>query len=185
MEATRQIFAKRVHILPEAASIVYSGGYPRLGTAVSIRSAQRAIYRVQEELERYAVDEGSTQVALCDRGISDGAAYWPDGIDSFYQNIELSRAQVFARYHTVIHLRTPTLDMGYNLSNPMRTESPEQASVLDRRIEQVWEGHPNRFLVPATETFTEKLEHVTDLILKALPAAVSRPPVESGSKYFV
>jgi len=186
MEAARQIFAKQLHILPEAASIVYSGGYPRLGTPVSVRSAQRAIFRVQEELERYAVDEGSTFVALCDRGISDGAAYWPDGIDSFYQNIELSREQVFSRYHTVIHLRTPTLDMGYNLSNPMRTESPEQASELDRRIELVWEGHPNRFIVPATETFTEKLEHVTDLILAALPSrSAMRSPESAGSRYLL
>ena len=185
MEAARQIFAKQLHILPEAASIVYSGGYPRLGTPVSVRSAQRAIFRVQEELECYAVDEGSTSVALCDRGISDGAAYWPDGIDSFYQNIELSREQVFARYHTVIHLRTPTLDMGYNLSNPMRTESPQQAAELDRRIEQVWEGHPRLFIVPATETFTEKLEHVTDLILAALPARPVRTPESSGSRYLI
>lgn len=176
MEAARQIFAQSVHILPEAASIVYSGGFPRLGTPVSVRAAQRAIFRVQEELERFAVEEGSTMVALCDRGISDGAAYWPEGIPSFYRNIGISQEDVFARYHTVIHLRTPTADMGYNLSNPMRTESPEQAAELDRRIEQVWEGHPNRFIVPATETFTEKLEHVTDLILAAVPTpGVSRP----------
>ena len=169
MEAARQIFAKGVQILPEAASIVYSGGFPRLGTPVSRRAAQRAIFRVQEELERFAVEEAATFVALCDRGICDGAAYWPEGIDSFYAHLGLSRREVFARYHTVIHLRTPTAAMGYNHANPMRTESPEEAHALDRRIEEVWEGHPNRFVVPATESFTEKLEHVTNLILAAVP----------------
>lgn len=186
MEAARQIFAKSVHILPEAASIVYSGGFPRLGTRTSIHAAQRAIFRVQEELERFSIEEGLTSVTLCDRGISDGAAYWPEGIESFYANIGLAQEQVHARYHTVIHLRTPSVSMGYDLSNPMRIETPEQAAALDRRIEQVWEAHPNRFVVPATETFTEKLEHVTDLIMAALPfPRVGSPTPASESRLLV
>jgi len=180
MEASRQIFGQSVAILPESASIVYSGGFPRLNTTTSIRSAQRAICRVQEELEIFAVEEGSAFVALCDRGIADGAAYWPDGADSFFASIGISREQVFARYHTVIHLRTPSAAFGYDHSNPMRTETAEEAAHLDRRIELAWEGHPNRLIVPATETFTEKLEHVTDLITSALPMHSSRS-LEKGS----
>lgn len=180
MEAARQIFAKNVAILPESASIVYSGGFPRLGTPVSIRSAQRAICRVQEEIELFTVEEGSAFVALCDRGIADGAAYWPEGPDSFFEAIGISRQSVFSRYHTVIHLRTPTPAFGYDHSNPMRTETAEEAALLDRRIELAWSGHPNRLIVPATESFTEKLEHVTDLITAALPqklfSVVDRSP---------
>jgi hypothetical protein len=169
MEAARQIFGHNVAILPEAASIVYAGGFPRLPSAHAVRSAQRAICRVQEELENFAQGPGYPAVALCDRGIADGAAYWPDGPESFYASIGLSREEVFARYHTVIHLRTPSLALGYNHSNPMRTESAEQAAQLCKQIERVWEGHPNRLVVPATETFTEKLDHVTQLIMAALP----------------
>lgn len=185
MEAARQIFGKNISILPEAASIVYQGGFPRFSTPVSVRAAQRAIVRVQEELERYTSEEGSVDLALCDRGIVDGAAYWPDGADSFYQAIGLSREQAYARYKTVIHLRTPTLALGYNHANPMRTESPEQAAILDAKTENVWEGHPNRFIVPATETFTEKLEHVTELIRAAL--ADHCPPSAHSSErpYFL
>jgi predicted ATPase len=169
MEAARQIFSQsKVTILPEAASIVYSGGFPRFASAVSVRAAQRAIAAVQHELEAYTFEEGSTSLALCDRGIVDGAAYWPEGADAFYEAIGWPRESVYARYNTVIHLRTPTLHLGYNNSNPMRTESAAEAAVLDSRIEKVWEGHPNRFIVPAAETFTEKLEQVTDLIRAAL-----------------
>jgi predicted ATPase len=177
MEAARQIFGQHVAILPEAASIIYAGGFPRFPSPHSVRAAQRAICRVQEELENFAIDEGDPSVALCDRGIADGAAYWPEGPESFYQAVGLPKEEVFARYHTVIHLRTPTAHLGYNNSNPMRTESAEQAARLCRRIEAVWEGHPNRLVVPATETFTEKLDHVTELIMAALPGA--RPQVDN------
>ena len=50
----------------------------------------------------------------------------------------------------------------------MRLESAEQAAELDRRIEEVWSEHPNRLIVPATESFPEKLEHVTSLIMAEL-----------------
>lgn len=183
MEAARQIFGHRVTILPEAASIVYSGGFPRFPSPHSIRAAQRAICRVQEELETFAAEEGATFVALCDRGIADGAAYWPHGPDEFYRSVGIQREEVFARYHTVIHLRSPSLAMGYNNSNPMRTETAEQACALDLRIESAWHGHPNRLVVPATETFTEKLEHVTELIMAALPVPPRTPqPMDTQGK---
>jgi predicted ATPase len=169
MGAARQIFSSQISILPEAASIVYSGGFPRYQTHASVRAAQRTICRTQEELERWTIEEGNSFVTLCDRGIVDGAAYWPDGIDSFFDSVGMSRESVFARYHTVIHLRSPTALWGYNHDNPMRTETAEEALALDHRIERAWEGHPNRIIVPATETFPEKLDHVTALIHAALP----------------
>ncbi len=175
MEAARQIFGQSLAILPESASIVYSGGFPRLPTPTSVRAAQRAICSVQEELERFCQEEGTYIASLCDRGIADGAAYWPDGPESFFRAIGFSREEVFARYHTVIHLRTPPLTMGYNHTNPMRTETAEEAALLDKRIEEVWRGHPNRVIVPATETFTDKLEQVTRLISRTLSTTTSSP----------
>jgi len=175
MEAVRQIFCNHVAILPEAASIIYGGGYPRKNNPLSIKSAQRAISSVQKELERFVIEEDKAAVALCDRGIVDSVAYWPQepGEVDFYRSIGMSREELFARYHTVIHLKTPSLDRGYNLSNPMRIETPEQAAALDAKIELAWRGHHNRFIVEATEKFTDKVEHVTQLILEAMPYCCS------------
>lgn len=168
LEAAQQIFGNRLAFLPESASIVYFGGFPRLGTPSCIRAAQLAIFRVQEQLEALAIEEGSYSVALCDRGICDGAAYWPDGLEAFFKAIGISKENVFSRYCTVIHLKTPTLSFGYNNSNPTRTETPEEAAILDAKIESIWRDHPNCFVVPATEQFTEKLHIVTNIIETAL-----------------
>lgn len=175
MEAVRQIFCEHIAILPESASIVYGGGYPRKNTPLGIQSAQRAICSVQHELERYVVEEGKAVVALCDRGIVDSAAYWPQGADqpNFYEAIGFSQEALFARYHTVIHMKTPTADRGYDLSNPMRIETPEQAAALDARTAAVWQSHPNRFVVEATNQFTDKINQVTNLILEAMPFCCS------------
>jgi predicted ATPase len=181
MQAARQIFAQDVTILPEAASIVYSGGFPRNATHHSVRAAQRAIAAVQAELEQFTLEDNKAPVALCDRGIVDGAAYWPDGMGCFYQAISASAAETLARYTTVIHLSTPAAGKGYDNSNPMRTENAQQARELCRRIERAWDGHPNRLVVPATETFTEKLEQVTAMIRSELMLQKDVPHFTSTS----
>lgn len=170
MEAASQLFQEnKFAVLPESASIVYSGGFPRLPSLNSKRAAQRAIFHVQNELERYIADEHKYKLVLCDRGIADGAAYWPDGPESFFQEISLSAEKIFSRYHVVIHLQTPQATMGYNnLTNPMRIETPQQAQEIDAKIVQVWNGHPNRIIVPATRVFTEKLDHVFAILRSVL-----------------
>ncbi|NUM89561.1 MAG: hypothetical protein HUU37_10185, partial [Bdellovibrionales bacterium] len=64
MEAARQIFQDQVTVLPEAASIIYSGGFPRNPGVHGVRAAQRAIVHVQRELERYVREERRSLVAL-------------------------------------------------------------------------------------------------------------------------
>jgi predicted ATPase len=76
LELIRQYFCAHVKVLPEAAGIVFGGGFP-LGDALELRrAAQRAIFYVQRELEA-AGDANNPAIVLCDRGTVDGAAYWP------------------------------------------------------------------------------------------------------------
>ncbi len=77
LELAARSFCRHVAVLPEAASIVFGGGFPRHDTEPGRKAAQRAIYRVQWEVERLVVEEGEVAVALCDRGTVDGGAYWP------------------------------------------------------------------------------------------------------------
>src|SRR6185503_11682724 len=75
LELVRQSFCAHVRVLPEAAGIVFSGGFPR-GDSVALRQAeQRAIFYVQRELEAVA-DAGDAAVVVCDRCTVDGGAYW-------------------------------------------------------------------------------------------------------------
>jgi predicted ATPase len=75
LELVRHSFCIHVKVLPEAAGIVFGGGFPR-GTGTVLRqAAQRAIFYVQRELET-AADEGNPAIVLCDRGTIDGGAYW-------------------------------------------------------------------------------------------------------------
>jgi len=74
-----------------------------------------------------------------------------------------------ARYAAVIHLRTPTPDRGYDHSNPLRVEDPEQARDIDGRIERAWSNHPNRTIIDSTPDFPTKAAHALLAIGAELP----------------
>lgn len=172
LEVIRQAFCQHVKVLPEAASVVFGGGFPR-GESLGLRqAAQRAIFYVQRELET-AADSENPAVVLCDRGTIDGAAYWP-GQDDLWSSVGTTLEEQLKRYDAVIHLRTPTTDNGYNYTNPLRIESAADAADIDARIERLWKGHPRRFIVEATSDFIGKATHAIEILRAEMPECCRR-----------
>lgn len=169
LEVVRRHFCEHVVVLPESASILFNGGFPRREAPEALRAVQRAIFHVQIELERLAQEEGQAAVVLCDRGTVDGLAYWPGEADTFWNELGTSREAQFKRYATVIHLRTPSATHGYNHENPQRQESARMAMHLDRRIEQAWAGHPDHHFVGSQVDFIAKIEKTLSLIRAHVP----------------
>ena len=172
LELIRQAFCSHVKVLPEAAGIVFGGGFPRVDGLDARRAAQRAIYHVQRELEA-SVDAEDLAVVLCDRGTVDGEAYWP-GPGSLWAAVGTTLDEQVLRYDAVIHMRTPALDRGYNHVNPLRTESAAEAADIDARIAAAWAGHPRRIVVEAATDFLDKAAQVIDILRGELPECCKR-----------
>jgi predicted ATPase len=170
LEVIAKTFCRHVVVLPESASIVFGGGFPRRSELVLRKAAQRAIFHVQEELERGYLESQTHAILLCDRGTPDCAAYWPDDPLDFYREVGVDRDAMLARYAAVIHLRTPSADNGYGHQNPLRIESAVEAAAIDERIADVWKDHPRRFVVESTPDFMTKVQSTLALIRAELPA---------------
>jgi predicted ATPase len=112
LELIRQSFCSHVKVLPEAAGVVFGGGFPREDDPICRRAAQRAIFYVQRELES-AGDSHNPAIVLCDRGTIDGLAYWPGPAEEFWSSLGTTLQTELARYDAVIHLRTPPAEQGY------------------------------------------------------------------------
>ena len=167
LELIRQSFCSHVKVLPEAAGIVFGGGFPR-GESLGLRqAAQRAIFYVQRELET-AADSENPAVVLCDRGTIDGAAYWPTQ-DDLWSSVGTTHEEQLKRYDVVIHMRTPAIEYGYNHSNPLRIESAADAAAIDARIARLWERHPKRIVVEATPDFIEKAIRALEILRAEMP----------------
>ena len=166
LEIARRSLSARVAFLPEAASIIYGGGFLRRTSLPGKKAAQRAIFHVQREQERMIEDETIVHAALCDRGTVDGLAYWPGAEADYFREIGTTREAELARYHAVIHLRTPSATHGYNHQNPLRIEDAAKAHAIDTRLLSVWDGHPQRYVIESQDDFMLKLETAMRLIEK-------------------
>lgn len=169
LEMVRTSLCRHVRVLPEAASIVFGGGFPRHADDTCRRAAQRAILHVQQELEITGAAHDAA-IVLCDRGTVDGLAYWPGASEELWASAGTTLAAELARYDCVIHLRTPGEGRGYDHVNPVRTESAHDAAEIDRRILAAWGAHPRRLVVEATGDFLDKAVAVLELLRAELPA---------------
>jgi len=167
LELAKLFFCEHVRTLPEAAGIVFGGGFPRNGAARHRQAAQQAIFHVQRSLEA-TINPAQAAVVLCDRGTPDGSAYWL-GEGDLWSAVGSARDAELARYHAVIHLRTPSDSSHYNVDNPLRIESHVEAQAIDVRIADAWAGHPRRFDVPATSDFIGKAAQALEILRDLVP----------------
>ncbi|MEX2244901.1 MAG: ATP-binding protein [Fimbriimonadaceae bacterium] len=169
LELARRSFCEHVAILPEAAGIVFGGGFPRHDSEPGRRGAQLAIYHVQRSIELVVIGERQVGIALCDRGTLDGLAYWPGTEESYFEQTGTSQATEYERYAAVIHLRSPSAEHGYNRENKLRIESAAEASAIDERIAQAWAKHPRVVTIECVEDFFAKARVALETVRSELP----------------
>jgi predicted ATPase len=157
----RREIGERVVVVPEAATLLFSGGFPRSDERGAVMAAQRAIYHVQRNLEDAQSARFPGRVLLCDRGTPDGAAYWPDAIehpDAFFGALGTTLRAELERYDAVIFFETAAAGgMSIEGGNPVRIEGVEQAVALDQRLRMIWRQHPRFVLVPHNPSFFKKI----------------------------
>jgi predicted ATPase len=168
LEVLRRQVCNHVVLLPEAASILWRGGFPRIETTSGRRATQRSIVHVQIELQRMAIESANTALVVCDRGTLDGLAYWPGPWQEYFDDLGTTMERELARYATVIHLRSPSRADGY-LQTALRPESAEEAGAIDERILAAWAEHPHRIIVDSNANFLHKLERTLALLRAEVP----------------
>jgi len=151
-------YGSAVGIAPEAATILFRGGFPRPVTFEDRIHTQRSIFALQRELEMAAQEKITTGAIFCDRGSLDGGAYYEGGsLKEFCFAMGSSVERELDRYSTVIHLQTAPANCGYT-NTEVRTETAEEAAALDRRLGEIWSQHPRYVFVPNRGTFIQKLD---------------------------
>ncbi|MBK8254664.1 MAG: AAA family ATPase [Polyangiaceae bacterium] len=155
----RRELGDRVVMVPEAATLLFSGGFPRVNDEAAVRSAQRAIFHVQRNLEDVQSALFPHRILLCDRGTVDGGAYWPGDAEDFFRAVGTTLQNELERYDAVIFFETAAAG-GMSIiegGNPARIETNEAAVALDRRLRTLWSSHPRFVLVPHNPSFFKKI----------------------------
>lgn len=162
--------------VPEAATQVYDllqTRWDRLDLA-GRQDVQRQIYRLQVEQEDRLAKEHPDRILLLDRGTIDGATYWPDGSEDYWNDLGTSLRRELSRYDAVLWMQTSAALGLYDgdASNACRFEDAEAAVLAGQQLISLWGHHPKLIRINAYPTVDEKLEVVrsilSDLYLSAM-----------------
>lgn len=170
----------------ETATLLLSGGFPiveQCGLPYEDwhRYFQAAVSHVQQQREALALTVAARRGAraiVCDRGLLDGAAYFPGGLTAFLETIAFPLEQVHQRYHAVWHV--PSLAVTHptrhsKASNPHRRENVAEARDAEFRIAHVWSTHP-RWVRLNGETLDDRVRACEHQLQILLPGLITRHP---------
>ena len=161
----KETFGKKIALVQEAATLIYSGGFPRTDNSpIHIVHAQNILFYTVHQLEELAEKTSPASVMVCDRGSIDGAVYWPYGPENFFEAMHTTLEAELARYDAVIHLSPPPEKDAYRQVTNVRTENLQQAFEIDDKILKIWEKHPNRLVVPREKHYFEKAEIIKNFV---------------------
>lgn len=145
-------------VVPETATILFQGGFPRSDDSNITEYVQKTIFLVQKNNEDLHACFYPGVTLLCDRGTIDGAAYWPGSTDKFFQQMNTTLDDELRRYDGVIFFETAAVgQLNINGNNPHRTENIDQAIELDKKLKNLYQDHPNFVCVPHAESFFHKI----------------------------
>jgi predicted ATPase len=154
----RREIGDHVVIVPEAATILFQGGFPRSREPQALRFAQTAIFHVQRHLEDVQAALFPGRTLLCDRGTVDGAVYWPGQPHDYFNAVGTTLDTELARYDAVIFFETAARGgISIEGGNPVRNESIDEAVKLDGKLRALWSRHPRFTLVSHNPSFFKKI----------------------------
>jgi hypothetical protein len=105
-EVIARTYSSEFKMVPESASILFRGGFPRAMDGMGVCYQQTAIYQVQKQMENILALQYPSSHLICDRGTLDGLAYWPEDPQAFFASIHSNLPKELARYDWVIELQT-------------------------------------------------------------------------------
>ncbi len=158
LDLFRREMESRVAVVPESATLLFSGGFPRADLPEARKATQTTIFNVQRGVEQAQAALYPGRILLCDRGTVDGGAYWPGTPESFYEEMGTTLEKELLRYHAVIFFETAAAG-GHSIEsgNPQRIESREHAVALDRAMFRLWSGHPRMHVIENNTSFFKKV----------------------------
>lgn len=169
--AIKQQFDGKIMVVPEAATILLSGGFPLPGRDLTWSQSwqaafQTAIVQLQLSLEEActlkALESGA-KLLVCDRGILDGAAYTPGGTKAFCLIHNLNHHHILKQYQTVIHLEslaTARPELYGQTGNNCRFESLEKARELEIKTRAAWQNHPRHQILSGDQCLDISLHEI-------------------------
>lgn len=161
---------------PETATELISGGVApwTCNSNVEYQHYQVQLQYAKEQIFLEAANHMPSEkiVIFFDRGFLDNKAYMTnEEFQILLEDMGFEEEATRNWYDAVFHLVTAAKgeEENYTLANNgARTETVEQACVLDDKLLKAWEGHPYHKIIGSAKDFEHKMEHLLNEMLTFL-----------------
>jgi len=158
IRALQEEFGESIVLVPEVATILLGNGFPNPGKDLPWSeewqaALQGSVLPLQCNIEdAYALvaKNRNCGVMVCDRGLLDGAAYTPGGLETFTHLYGVDEVEALSRYTAVIHLESvATADPSKygKTDNESRFEPLERAVEIEQAVRLAWKGHLRHLII--------------------------------------
>lgn len=180
-----------VLIVPETATELIGNGIRPFGNCLDNMTFQKILFEKQLHKEKLYLKvaqkiPADKVVILYDRGLMDNKTYVSKeefiNLLDYFKTDEIS---IKDRYDAVFHLVTAAdgAEEYYTLeNNSSRTETPEQARILDKKGIENWNGHPHLRVIDNSTDFKKKLSRLMAEVFTVLGDPV---PTEIERKFLI
>jgi CYTH domain-containing protein/predicted ATPase len=157
-----------------ATEMITSGAVPWMGRNIDFQNALLSIQRNKERVytDWAALLDKENVLIVCDRGALDNKAYMsPDEFSAVLATLKTNEIELRDNYDAVFHLVTAAkgaVEFYTTANNEARTETPEEAIILDDKLIAAWTGHPHLRVIDNADKFENKIGNLISEIASFL-----------------
>ncbi|MBE6814112.1 MAG: hypothetical protein E7522_01540 [Ruminococcaceae bacterium] len=180
----------RVLFVSETATELITGGIAPW-TCKNSDEFQKYLMKLQLEKEKVFCDaalsmSGDKVLIVCDRGMLDNKSYMTNScFQSALSELKLNETELRDNYDAVFHLVTAANgaeEFYTTTNNTARTETPEEARLIDEKLISAWTGHPHLRVIDNSTSFDDKIKR----LIKEIASFLGEPePLEIERKYLI
>lgn len=179
-----------VLFVPETATELITGGVApwTCGTNVDYQKCQMKLQLEKEQIFEQAAGtmKADKVLIVCDRGLLDNKAYMTElEFAEVVQALGSNEVELRDNYDAVFHLVTAAKgaeEFYITANNAARTETVEQAAMLDDKLISAWTGHPHLRVIDNSTTFEDKMKR----LIAEIAVFLGEPePLEIERKFLI
>jgi predicted ATPase len=175
LRVLKEEFGDQIKVVPEIATILLEGGFPLPGRDLewseewqaAFQSAVLPLQTSMEEAYQLSAGQNGCRLLVCDRGVLDGAAYTPGGVEKFCSRYGVDHNEALVRYAAVLHLEslaTAEPEKYGKAGNDSRFEPLDRARELEMATRNVWASHPRHTVIDGRRGIEGKISQVIGII---------------------
>ena len=159
-------YPEKISLVPDKFEIIKRDQLPEPKNVLSLKHYQRALFLFQKELEELVCLGSADKIVVCHGSTLDVLKYWPDSLESFFDEI-----------HSTLKAETQRSDWVLQLVSP--EDHDEIYPHLSKGPKNIWMRHPQYISITVEKDFNLTARKLANILLQIIEKVPYQQILES------